>query len=187
MRQLTLTSFFFTSKIRSPFSNDDSNSVKLSSLRKKSRSGISPVISTTIILAITITLGLGLWGFANSGVGSATQSYAQVITGIGNYTSDRFVLVNVAFDHPSANEITVWIYNSGTLQTRIDNIVLTCKDCSSFTPITIDRTDLTGTNPIPAKTLQQISFDSGSTQSGKTYEIQVMSSTGAHQSYFQKK
>ncbi len=156
-------------------------------MRKKSRSGISPVIATTIILAITITLGLGLWSFANSGVGSATQSYAQVITDIGNYTNDRFVIVNTAFDYPSDNQVTVWIYNSGTMQTRIDNVVLTCGDCSGFTPVTVNKADLTGTNPISAKTLQQFSFNSGSTQSGKTYEIQVMSSTGAHQSYFQKK
>lgn len=186
---MTLPPFFFNQKIRM-ISNNNINSVTLSSKRKKSRSGISPVISTTIILAITITLGLGLWTFANSGVGSATQNYAQVVSGIGNYTNDRFVLVNAAFDYPSTNQVTVWIYNSGILQTKIDNVVLTCKDCSpSFAPVTVDEAQLTGTNPILSKHLEQLSFNSGSTplSSGSTYEIQVTSSTGAHQTYFQEK
>lgn len=184
---MTLPPFFFDQKISMIFNN---NSVKLSPKRKKSRSGISPVISTTIILAITITLGLGLWTFANSGVGSATQNYAQVVSSIGNYTNDRFVPVNAAFDYPSTNQVTVWIYNSGISKTEIANIVLTCKDCApSFVPVTVDKAQLTGTNPILSKHLEQLSFNSGSTplSAGSTYEIQITSSTGAHQTYFQEK
>jgi FlaG/FlaF family flagellin (archaellin) len=191
VRQLTPFFLFSNQKIKTNLNHNNINyAIFSSSKRKNNRSGISPVISTTIILAITITLGLGLWTFANSGVGSASQSYAQVISNIGQYTNDRFVIANAAFDHPSANQITVWIYNSGTSSTEIDNIVLTCKDCSSpaFTLLTINKAQLTGTNPVPSKSLQQISFDTGGTLSaGNTYEIQVMSSTGAHQTYFQQK
>jgi hypothetical protein len=154
---------------------------------RKSRSGVSPVIATTIILAITITLGLSLWSFANAGVGTATQSYASVITEFGKYTSDRFVIANMAFDHPSANHVSVWIYNSGESATEITSIILSCKDCASPGTLTFSQAQLTGTNPIPSKSLEAISFSSGALTSGNTYEVRVISSTGAYQTQFQAK
>jgi FlaG/FlaF family flagellin (archaellin) len=172
----TLPSFFSSNKA-------NVSGVKLG----KDRSGVSPVIATTIILAITVTLGLSLWSFANSGVGAATQSYSEVITDIGEFTSDRFVVINVAYAHPSANAVTLWIYNSGENPTEVNNITLTCKDCASFAPVSVGKALLTGTNPIPAKSLQQISFTSGSLTTGNTYQFQVMSSTGALQTYYQEK
>ena len=153
----------------------------------KSRSGVSPVIATTIILAITITLGLSLWSFANSGVGTATQTYASVVTDYGKYTADRFIIANMAFDRPAPGQVTVWIYNSGQLQTEIENIVLTCNDCASFAPVSVDKAQMTGTNPVPSKSLEDLFFTSGSLTTGKTYQIQVMSNTGAFQTYFQEK
>lgn len=165
---------------------------------KNCRRGVSPVIATTIILAITITLGLGLWSFANSGVSTATNTYANVITAYGNYTSDRFVIANIAFDYPSNNEATVWVYNNGHLGTEIKNIILTCKapkaQCGSFPPVSVGQADLRDTNgtpkalgPIPTEQLQKVSFTSGSLASGITYEIRVISSTGAYQTYYLEK
>ena len=151
------------------------------------RSGISPVIATTIVLAITITLGLSLWSFANSGVATATDRYANVVTEFGNYAGDKFVIANMAFDSPATNQMTVWVYNSGQLSTEIESIMLTCKDCSSFSPVTVDKAALTGTNPIQSKSLSTLSFDSGTLADGNTYEVRVLSSTGAYQTYYQVK
>jgi hypothetical protein len=53
--------------------------------------------------------------------------------------------------------------------------------------VSVGKALLTGTNPIPAKSLQQISFTSGSLTTGNTYQFQVMSSTGALQTYYQEK
>lgn len=153
----------------------------------RQRRGVSPVIATTIILAITITLGLSLWSFANSGAAVATGKYAEVVTEFGEYAGDKFVIANVAFDNPSADQVTVWVYNSGQLSTEIGSIMLTCKDCSSFSPVTVDSSALTGTNPIASKSLSALSFDSGTLSDGNTYEVRVLSSTGAYQTYYQVK
>ncbi len=121
--------------------------------RIRRRSGVSPVIATTIILAITITLGLGLWSFAASGVGTATDNYARVVTEYGEFTADRFVIANVDFNNPSSNRIAFWLFNSGKLETdfcRYDpsnptkcqdepSISVVCiKDCSSLVPAPAD-------------------------------------------------
>ena len=162
-----------------------------------SRRGVSPVIATTIILAITIALGLALWSFANSGVGTATYTYANVITDYGQFVGDRFTIANMAFNYPSNDQVTFWIYNSGKLTTDIKDVVLTCKDCTPADyspapgnlvgPNTSDPSDMT----LASKQLGKYSFDgniNGSTSipSGKTFELTVVSETGASQTFVKK-
>jgi hypothetical protein len=176
------------------------------------RSGVSPVIATTIILAITVTLGLALWSFANSGVGTATQDYAEVVTDYSKFTSDKFVVPSVAYDYAdgaaSANDLTVYVYNSGRFDTQILSVIVTCKDCPYvFNPTTleVDPADLPNDdlNPdgttqanesvdgiVPAKELRHLDFNASAKgadfQSGSTFVIQVISETGAYQTIFQK-
>ena len=157
------------------------------------RSGVSPVIATTIVLAITIVLGLSLWSFANSGVSTATATYAQVVTEYGRFTSDRFVIANMDFDNPSANNVAFWIYNSGKLETTIGDVTLTCKDCSpAFAPIP---TSLTQQNPddvakpltMGSKSIKKFYFDTQTVlEAGKTYELTVISDTGASYTYIKR-
>lgn len=173
---------FFTNTIKI-IDSSTSRSGKLN----RQRHGISPVIATTIILAITITLGLSLWSFANSGAAVATGKYAEVVSQFGEYAGDKFVIANMAFDNPSADQVTVWVYNSGQLSTEIESVMLTCKDCSSFSTITASNSTLAGTNPIPSKSLSALSFDSGTLADGNTYEVKVLSNTGAYQTYYQVK
>ena len=71
---------------------------------------MSPVIATTIILAITITLGLSLWSFANSGVGAATATYSNVVAEYGEFTNDKFIITSVAFNNPSNQHVAIWVY-----------------------------------------------------------------------------
>jgi hypothetical protein len=160
--------------------------------KRRGRSGVSPLIATTILLGITVTLGLALWSFANAGVGTATQQYAKTVTDYGNFASDRFVIANIDFDNPSPGYVAFWIYNSGRLPTTMNNVVLTCRDCSAaFNP---DPTGLTqdapyGSNPLAmdTKTLKKFYFDSKTNiEALETYELTVVSETGASQSYVKR-
>jgi hypothetical protein len=161
------------------------------------RSGVSPVIATTIILAITIVLGLSLWSFANSGVSAATESYANVVKEYGKFTSDRFVVPTVAFDFPNPDDMVVWIYNSGKFDTQIQSVIVTCKGtCAvSFSPVQLTGNDLlppqtTGDMTIASNTLKELHFDSSAKGAvftpGDTYQVQVVSETGAFQTIYQK-
>lgn len=194
---MTTSLFFFN---RNTISNNNSfkNTIRLS----RSRSGVSPVIATTIILAITIALGLSLWSFANAGVSKATNDYANAITDYGRYTNDRFVIANLAFDHdgsgPASGAIAIWIFNSGLADTRIESIILDCKECAIPVHKTINKGDLHDTDPsddfsvppttIQPKQLKTLWFASGiSFESDKKYDFQVLSDTGAYQTYYQEK
>jgi hypothetical protein len=146
------------------------------------------------LLGITVTLGLALWSFANAGVGTATQQYAETVTDYGNFASDRFVIANIDFDNPFTGDVAFWIYNSGRLPTTMNNVVLTCRVCSAaFDP---DPRDLTQEEPLydesfpltmDKKTLKKFSFDSQTNiEALQTYELTVVSETGATQSYVKR-
>jgi flagellin-like protein len=154
-------------------------------IKRYSRRGVSPVIATTIILAITVALGLALWGFANSGVGTATTQYSQTVDKYGEFVGDKFVIANVAFDNPGFGEISFWVFNSGELPTTISNIILTCRDpCGD-----VSNVGLSDSVTIPSKELTKITFDlsspvkieNDSSYGDKTYELTVVSATGATQ------
>lgn len=151
-----------------------------------SRRGVSPVIATTIILAITIALGLALWGFAYSGVGTATTQYSQTVDRYGEFVGDKFVIASVDFDNPGPGEVAFWVYNSGELSTTINSIILTCREatCGDVSAVA-----LTGPVTIAPKQLTKVTFEltaagaiAGSADFGnKTYELTVLSETGAKQ------
>jgi flagellin-like protein len=160
-------------------------------LRRKmnrKRSGVSPIIATTILIAITITVGLALWGFANSGVGNATVKYSQAVDSYGEFVGDRFVIANVDFDNPSDGVVAFWVFNSGKLPTTISHAVLTCRDCGGNVP----QVDLAGPVIVAPKDLGKITLDlrptitkiDGTANYGaKTYEITVLSDSGATQHF----
>jgi hypothetical protein len=123
--------------------NDDTNkngkdyeSNKNGITRARQRYGISPVIATTIILGITVTLGIALWAFANSSVGTSATTYASTITDYINYLRERFVIFNMAFKYdaiensnaPSACSdntkcVSIWLYNNGQVPLNVKTII----------------------------------------------------------------
>ena len=178
---MTLSSFFTTRKMN------------------RKRSGVSPVIATTIILAITITLGLGLWSFANSGVSSATQTFSDSVTQYGKFTSDKFVLANMDFNNPSANHVAFWIFNSGNTSTTISSAELTCRTpCTpavvqAGTLCQLDGANNCKLNPdgsfdmkIGSKQLAKFGVTLTSIQNAMTYDLKVISDTGASQTFIKK-
>jgi flagellin-like protein len=116
-------------------------SVRPGKVPKRQRRGVSPVIATTIILAVTISLGLALWGFANSGAASSVMKYSEAIEDYGQIVREhRFVIVNMGFESdPSTggDNIVFWIYNNGKVNATIsqDHTLLTCKDAGCLSVV----------------------------------------------------
>ncbi len=167
---------------------------------KRGRHGVSPVIATVIILAITVALGLGLWSFVNGQVGTSTQSFANDITDYVNYVNDRYVLVNMAFNYDASKSITsppcpaqcasVWIYNNGNVPVNVTGVFFGAS--SSSQPQVNFWFGSVGNNFVPnkfliaPKTMGVLSFDSGSAFTPSTYYVKIVSVTGTFQTYFQK-
>lgn len=179
--------------------------VKSNKISRRQRSGVSPVIATTIILAITVVLGLSLWLFANSGVSNASIQYSEAIEDYGNIVRNhRFVIANMDFD-PANDKIAFWVYNNGKIDATIsqDHILVICKDagCVSPTPnaSTLCQHDPSDPNlcladfTVPSKSLRKFSVTMIDTLpaidpivSGNTYEVTVLSDQGLAQTYVKK-
>jgi hypothetical protein len=150
------------------------------------------VIATTIILAITIALGLGLWGFANSGVGTATVQYSEAVNEYGEVVRNhRFVIANMDFNNPGSNKVAFWIYNNGKLDATIkaDNVFIICTIGCSATPSPASNLVSDGADPanlsVPSKSLKKFYFDT-TLESGmgtRVYELTVASEEGLVQTY----
>lgn len=100
--------------------------------RRRGRLGVSPVISSTIIIAMTVVLGLSLWSFVTSQVNTSTQSFASATTDYVNYVNERYVITNMAFgyDDPKIKGcpddskcVTIWIYNFSERDVRISRVL----------------------------------------------------------------
>ena len=167
-------------------------------LRLGKRSGVSPVISTTILLAITITMGLSLWGFVNSASSSSAESFTNEITDYVNYVNERYVIVNLAFgyDNPDVNAcsddsdcVTLWIYNYSERDVRVEKVLF---GESSASQQEVKLANSAGEDILKANTLGSIVFDISDhpdhinfNHDGSTYYATVVTSGGSTQVYYQ--
>jgi hypothetical protein len=173
----------------------------------RKRAGVSPVIATTIIIAITIITGLALFAYTNSQTGVATEAFSQEATDFINYRNDRFVISYLSFKESDRCVTTTaeycmsaYLFNNGNLPVRITTVSAGI-DGGQMVPYCVDTWDqyvlvqpknmaavpfygpafvdpLDGTVSCPPAAPETV-------QEG-VYNIRVASSNGAYQTYFQK-
>ena len=179
----------------------------------KKRAGVSPLIATTIILAITITMGMALYSFVNSQSNVATQSFAQEATDYINFRNDRFVITNISFKTGLCgnfsngtkvpNCVSAYLFNSGEVPIAV-NEVLFGTSSTSMQQYCIDipdpntgkeRSFSSNVVSIPSKKMLPVSFHTkacfGSGEfplpsQDQVYYIKIATQNGAYQSAFQK-
>jgi hypothetical protein len=158
-------------------------------LRVKKRAGVSPVIATTIILAITVSMGLGLYSYAGSQTNVATKSFSDEATDYINYKNDRFTITGLSFGTSGDSQrFTAYIFNNGDRTLRIgsatvsdgtsstsafctDDGMITSKDLRGIEFVACDTT-----NPFPG-------FEPSTTA---VYHVKIITVNGSFQTYFQK-
>ena len=182
------------------------NLQKNSDKRRRHVSGVSPVISATILMAITVTMGLSLWSMVASQSNSSSESFANEITDYVNYVNERYTVVNMAFgyDDPKINACntgladskcaTVWVYNFSEKDVKVVDVL--------FGKSSVDQRQVSGfkmldnnmlkanslgniTLPIDSSVISDSYFSSGFPHDGKTYYVTVVTEGGSSQAYYQ--
>jgi hypothetical protein len=103
------------------------------------------------------------------------------------------------FDNPVDGKVAFWIYNSVKLSSTVSDVVITCKDCGDLVP---DATDLEQDSPddianpmsVASKDFEKFTFDLTSPNAldgdadfgSKTFELTVVSDTGATQTFLKR-
>jgi flagellin-like protein len=65
--------------------------------RPRHRRAVSEVVSTLMLVAIVVTLGVIVFTFASSGLGSLTSSFAGLMSSQGNTEAEHFVVEQATF------------------------------------------------------------------------------------------
>lgn len=94
--------------------------MKRHSLSKK---GISPVLSSILLTAAALSIGISLWGFALSAGSVLQQDYLQEVNRNIEKVKERFLIEHICFDD-STDQLHVWIYNYGKVPISINVYVL---------------------------------------------------------------
>lgn len=87
--------------------------------KARDRRAVSEVVSTLVLVAVVVALGVFVFTFASGGLGSLTGSFTELISGQGTSVSQRFVVEQVAFTFAGTPGADVYVRNVGSVTTTI--------------------------------------------------------------------
>jgi archaellum component FlaF (FlaF/FlaG flagellin family) len=91
---------------------------------KRGKRGLSPVISSVILAAAVLTIGISVWTFATGSSGVIQESYCDEVIESAERVQERFCIENMGLDQAS-NTVTVWVLNYGPIDLTIDAVRVT--------------------------------------------------------------
>jgi len=129
---------------------------------KKGKKGISSILGTVIVLAITIALGAMLYAYSTGMFGTMTQTV--------NVNAQASILVN-----PSTNQalLSYTFQNTGNVEVNISSIVVNGQTIS--TKIVL----------IPGQTVSNVTTLTGNFTVGTYYTVVFQGQTAAHKPFTQ--
>ena len=89
--------------------------------RKKDGRGISPVISSVILSAMVLVIGVSVWSVATSASSVISSGYFEEVMVSVENVKERFCVENVGFDE-DAQMLKIWIFNYGAIAITIEAI-----------------------------------------------------------------
>jgi flagellin-like protein len=84
------------------------------------RPGLSELVGSLLVVAMTIIAGAAVFGYVNSQAGLTEQQYGASVGGVINQIQEKFVVFDISF--PSSTSASIWIYNTGHLTLQIASI-----------------------------------------------------------------
>lgn len=137
--------------------------------RLKVRRGVSEVVAAVVLTAVTLTVGSVIWAFAQSATIAATNDYIN-----GTFTTMKDIIERFTVEHVStaSTQLYVWVYNYGT-QSIVADVYA---NATHYNGITYTVQSTMGTTIVSGSLVEvEISFPSGSLQSGDKVAIKVYS------------
>ncbi|MDA4115541.1 MAG: hypothetical protein OK442_03165 [Thaumarchaeota archaeon] len=150
--------------------------------RRRERGAISEVVSTLMLVAIVVALGVLAFTFGSSGLSSLTGNFTNLITNQGNAVDEHFVVeqVTFTFSTPTTGGADVYVRNVGTIASTLVSVYIVDQTTGAFVaqfPLT------TAQGTLDAGTVLDIShtilaFPSSTLAHGHSYSFTVTSNLG---------
>ena len=88
----------------------------------RSRRGFSETVSSVIMTAVVITIGLATWQFANGSTALIAQQYTAGVISQTDDFLERYCINNIRYDEAN-NMLYLYIYNYGSITITVDSYI----------------------------------------------------------------
>ena len=140
----------------------------------RSRRAVSEIVSTLLLVAIVVSLGVLVFAFASGGLSALTGSFTGLMSSQGNAVAEHFVVEQATFTFPATSGADVYVRNVGTVASTLVSVYVVDQSTNTFvTQVAISTSLNVGTVvEIPHTT---ITF---TPSHGHTYSFTVTSNLG---------
>ncbi len=83
------------------------------------RRGMTSVLTTIMMVAVVISIGVSVWGFANSAATVMRSDYFDEVMESVYKIKERFRIENIAVNTTAAPSVQVWVFNYGETEVNI--------------------------------------------------------------------
>jgi flagellin-like protein len=87
----------------------------------RGKRGLSPVISSVILTAAVLVIGVSVWTFATGSSAVIQESYCDEVIESAEKVQERFCIENMGLDQAS-NTVTIWVLNYGPIDLTLDRV-----------------------------------------------------------------
>ncbi len=88
----------------------------MSGLFGRKRTGLSDLVATVLLIAMTLIAGAALFGYINGQAASSENKLGAANAANVNFLNERFVIPQLTFKYTApTNQISVYLYNDGQL------------------------------------------------------------------------
>jgi flagellin-like protein len=142
--------------------------------RYRRRRAVSEIVSTLLLVAIVVSLGVLVFTFASGGLSSLTGSFTGLISGQGNAVAEHLVVEQVTFTFTGTTGADVYVRNVGTIASTLVSVFIVDQSTNTFVSQVAISTAVTvgSVVDIPHTTL------TFTPSHGHTYSFTVTSSLG---------
>jgi len=98
----------------------------------RGRHAVSEIVSTLILVAVVVSLGVLVFTFASTGLGNLTGSFTGLISGQGNVVAEHFVVEQVTFTFPATAGADVYVRNVGTIASTLVSVYVVDQSTGAF-------------------------------------------------------
>jgi flagellin-like protein len=88
----------------------------------RTRRGFSSVLTSVIMVAVVLSIGISVWGVANSAATVMRNDYYDDVIESVYKIKERFRIENIAVNVTAAPSIQVWVINYGETEVNITRI-----------------------------------------------------------------
>ncbi len=86
------------------------------------RRGFSSVLSTVLMVAVVISIGVSVWGFGNGAASVMRTDYFDNVMESVYKIKERFRIENIAVNFTEDSSLQVWVVNYGDYKVNITTI-----------------------------------------------------------------